>query len=186
MGHWFKDIPKWRFREDRDPNGRRSERDNQRSKCYAAERCVSFWTTHKFESFEEVEVYVFALTNSARFKERFGKRTIRVERWPDNKSATGAYFSETSGRIRMPAWSWRKIIVLHEIAHCLTPPSSGGVHGRHWARTYLSLVKMEMGMTRYRELKEQFKRFKVKSSPKRPYKEAPSELLVHAKRKANG
>jgi hypothetical protein len=66
----------------------------------------------------------------------------------------------TSSRIEVSTYYRNHIVLLHELAHCLTPADVG--HGRDWARVYLMLVTRVMGADAGRELRAQFLEWGVK------------------------
>lgn len=160
-------------------DGRQPKRDSQRSKAYAAEREVRKLIDQKtFTDIAHVARYVRDTMEAVWFQRR----------WPDFHEVAVQY---VPGSSKCRAWSWKslnsdhaiggviemstwgigtrgehggELIVLHELAHCLTPNDA---HGRRWARVFLELVRYRMGEETYRLLRDAFRKHRVKYHPRR-------------------
>lgn len=145
-------------------------RDSQRAKAYAAERFAFMdcfgWGRQDFKSIKAIQAYVNKVTRCAWFRRRWGKRDIKVSFKPYG-SATGGF-----GSIRLPRWAWTRPVILHEMAHCLSPAGGpyGPGHGRLWARTYLELVRYALGLKPYEALRDAYRAQRVKFHPLREKK----------------
>ncbi len=74
----------------------------------------------------------------------------------------GAHGAEI--RINLPHWARHPIVILHEIAHTITPMDRyiAASHGRQFCSNYLALIKRWMGRDAWLEMKEQFRMKRVK------------------------
>jgi len=168
---WYQ-TPLWKWREDRNECGRCQEPiDFQMARAYRAENFLKVHAVkgRSFKSIEEIQEYVDALLSTAWFTKRFGTG------WKVTASVKGAGWAyggprgHKCGGMRLPAgWAFEEWVVLHEMAHAVTPSAAGGRHGRYWARMYMELVRYRMGVRVGELLKQAFKAEGVKSSPKRP------------------
>jgi putative metallohydrolase (TIGR04338 family) len=146
------------------------EIDWQRSKAYAAERTAWYGTeadNDTFDSVPEIQAYIDKLMASAWFRRRWPHTRFKVQ----VKDGRARYRTAAANRgqrwIKLPRWSRKRWLILHELAHICTPHETGGKHGRYWARTYLELVRHEMGEDAHKLLKLCFQRHKVKFNPRR-------------------
>ena len=146
-----------------------SERDSQRSKVYAAEqfartlfdraaehgsRAVDFFGTSltlppeaRFGSVDAVQRYVEQVVTMPALTERWsspGGLTVRPRRGVqaahyENRDGAGVIaVPERSSR-----WALRELVVLHEIAHHLSPVEPA--HGAEFAATFCDLAELVMG-----------------------------------------
>lgn len=106
---------------------------------------------------EAVQAYVDHVTSAAWFQRRWGRRHITA-RHKVYGSATGG-----GSTITMPPWSRNEMIILHEIAHCLTP-SRYAPHGPEFAGVFLTLVRHAAGAEVGRRLRERFRENRVRVS----------------------
>jgi putative metallohydrolase (TIGR04338 family) len=148
-------------------DGKGHQRDTQRGKAYKAERQV--WGR------ADVHQRIFSeLDDLAEYCQQVMERDWFQRRWPKfyqlNVTLINRKFCQggpanhfyngpdrqkadklvTNGRIWMTPWGmgWSdtfggEMIVLHELAHAICP--LGEAHGRLWARTYIELVRYQMG-----------------------------------------
>ena len=138
-------------------------RDNQRQRVYNAEREVNhFYFRQGGEHLETVPImqaYLDKLMRSAWFKKNYpGPWEIEVR---DGRGRRNACASKVYGyeyRIKMPLWSRSEMILLHELAHCLT---NGHRHGRVFCYHYIALVERQMGKDKAEELRAAFRRHNV-------------------------
>lgn len=144
-------------------------RDNQRSKLYASESFLYDIGKGKFEngfittltpksSIHDCQMYVNLLAEEYWFRQRWGKRTFRVE------SKRGGGRSFDSGRIQLGTWARNEAVVLHEVAHCLVQRERHGLagHGPEFAGVYLFLVRQHFGKEVANQLRASFKTHKVR------------------------
>lgn len=158
------------------------ERDFQRRRCYDAERLFINlletqlkYTPKRYESVEEIQALVNKICSYAWFKRRWypsetftpAKKVISVKDGRGRKRAGGGYKTLWYGYITIPIWARDEIVILHELAHAITPPSTGGCHGRFWARTFLELVGHVVGWDEAKLLRDAYKKYKVKYNPRR-------------------
>lgn len=141
------------------------ERDFQRQKAYRAENSVRYQmiNNNRYDSIEEIKKRVDKICSYKWFKDRWGERNVKVI-YKSKGSALGNY---GIGYIKLPKWAWNDLVILHELAHAITPPETGGQHGRYWAATFLELVEKVMGKADYIILREAFKKNDVKYKQKR-------------------
>jgi len=142
-------------------------RDSQRSKVYGAEDAlVRAYKDERLETTDEIYNWVAKLSSRKWFKKRFPMFNIERFVVKSGRGRRTAYGGHT--HIAMPKWSRNKMIILHELAHCLNVTGHDSryhvAHGRRYCRIYLSLVKHAMGTDRARELRQRFKQYKVKYS----------------------
>lgn len=159
-------------------------RDSQRQKVYDAEKVIRR-QGRSFSSIEEMQTYCDRLTGSAWFSRRWSVTKIVVQR---GREGTSAWANAMRRIINMPTWAWTEDVVLHEISHILTERKYGKVaaHGREFARTYLELVRHQMGKEHGDRLRDSFRQHKVKfTKPRAPMtpeqREAAAERLAAAR-----
>lgn len=156
-------------------------RDSQKTRLYSAEHELhehssgSGWrhcaSGGRLETIEEIQVYCDKVTGSAWFRRHFpgGPKHIEAQHGGGAGSARAGY-----RYIKMPLWSRCRLIILHEIAHCVSDHNrnradrrDAGSHGRHYARTYLTLVTHYLGVEYGVRLKAAYKKHRVKWHPPR-------------------
>lgn len=54
--------------------------------------------------------------------------------------------------IILPKWAYRKLTILHELAHCLGPPQAE--HGPVFIWTYLKLIRQFLGKAVWKEFRD--------------------------------
>jgi len=173
---WY-ELPVERWRMPGSNPHRFWERDSQREKIYLAEATAKYRMKKElglnlkpFTSIDQVREYTKKLINSAWFKRRWGKRVVYI------KQARGLYSYAKLNTICLTSNQVGDILVLlHELAHavrinCLLAP-----HGRHFARSFLELVKHELGQEAGKLLRASYKEYKVKYIPKRHLTEEERE-----------
>ncbi len=135
-------------------------RDQQRSRVYKAERVLCYYD-RKFETIHETRTYVKKLTTSAWFNRR---RLDREEVQVADGRGTRKAFAYGNHTINLPRWARREKMILHELAHILLSSnlSLEAAHGREFCRAMLALVKHQMGIDAYNELKAAYKKHRVK------------------------
>lgn len=156
-------------------------RDSQRSKVYKAEwmlRRAGAPGAERIESVHEIQVYLDKLTASAWWKRNFPHVKFRRRRYgePDSvilvkdgrgrSSAGGCSYTQ---EISMPTWSRTKAVILHEVAHVVSP--RGAWHDWRFCANFLKLVQHCLGKAEADALKLSFKVHKVRY--KAPVQRAP-------------
>lgn len=167
-------------------------RDVQKSRLYAAEdaalnghppsptsrRYLILDTLHpdgyRYASIASTQAYVDAVRTSAPFQRRWGHRSLKV--YPNAGSSRGG-----GGLLHMSADHRRnEYVVLHEMAHNLSPRSG---HGPEFAAVYLELVKVVMGAEAAAVLRSSYADRRVKYRPGLKVVPKPSaERLARARR----
>jgi putative metallohydrolase (TIGR04338 family) len=146
-------------------------RDSQRSRVYKAENSTVCRQSVSREAIKrlvngrkvrttgnvdikECQAYLDYVLTSAKFQSRWGRRHIEV-RHKTNGAATGG-----GGVICLPPPLRTEGVILHELAHCLTPTTEA--HGPLFAATLLTLVRLFMGEQAGRDLAAAFSTHRVK------------------------
>jgi len=150
------------------------ERDNQKSRHYAAERFLydagktviktgsknfpelTFNLT-KQSSIHDCQSYLNIICDQFWFRQRFGERKIYIESGRNVGTAYG------SRRITLGTWARNEAVILHELAHCLTPNAK---HGAEFSGVFLFLVKNAFGADIAKQLRESYKTHRVKYNNK--------------------
>lgn len=128
-------------------------RDMQRARLYAAEDGVD--PGRVFDSLAATQEFVDAITNSPYWERITGAPrmiAVRDGRGRRHACAQQAWFG---AEIRLPRWSRSQRIVLHELAHTITPDSCAS-HGPEFARAYLRLVRRFLSEEHYAALRTAF------------------------------
>jgi putative metallohydrolase (TIGR04338 family) len=149
-------------------------RDNQKSRHYASERFLydvgktvfnkgsktyneySFNLT-KQSSIHDCQRYLDTICDQFWFRQRFGERKIYIESGRNGGKAFG------SRRITLGTWARNESVILHELAHCLTPNVR---HGAEFSGVFLFLVKNAFGADIAKQLRESYKTHRVKHNNK--------------------
>jgi putative metallohydrolase (TIGR04338 family) len=150
------------------------ERDNQKSRHYAAERFLydagktviktgsknfpelTFNLT-KQSSIHDCQSYLNIICDQFWFRQRFGERKIYIESGRNVGTAYG------TRRITLGTWARNEAVILHELAHCLTPNTK---HGAEFSGVFLFLVKNAFGADIAKQLRESYKTHRVKYNNK--------------------
>ena len=110
---------------------------------YASEEAALSGVGRRFRHLGEVRVYVAELIASDWWADRWPHiEAIPVGR--SRSSRVGGYAVEGGGEIRLA--SLREPVVLHEIAHVVTP---GAGHGPAFVAAFLDLVRERLGFHSY-------------------------------------
>jgi putative metallohydrolase (TIGR04338 family) len=102
----------------------------------------------KFGDIDSVQRYVDAVLALDWVRHAFPERAAAPARVRARAGATKAEYDATTGTIAVPPhrvggrWAMRELVVLHEIAHHLTP---GEQHGSPFVTAYLQLVAELVG-----------------------------------------
>jgi len=140
-------------------------RDSQRSRLYAAESVIygkykSKWAV-KYSQYDLnsntpivfCQRYVDLILSQKFITKRYGQRRIAV------KSGRGGAMAIGGSIISLGRWARDESVVLHEIAHCLTPFSK---HGPEFAGVYLFLVRNVLGNEAATELRQSYRTNRVR------------------------
>jgi len=84
--------------------------------------------------------YVDGLLAADWFLTRWGARSFEVRPGFGHRRAT----ADENGVLQMPKWARSELVLLHEVAHCLTPPTFAS-HGPEYAGVLLALARRSMG-----------------------------------------
>ena len=124
-------------------------RDSQRARLYRAEGEVD--TGRALPTVPLLQAYVDDLVQTDWFEARWGTRSIQVRPGHGHRRAT----ADEHGVLQMPRWARSELVLLHEVAHCLTPPGCAP-HGAEYAGILLCLVRRRMGLAPAQALEEAF------------------------------
>lgn len=136
-------------------------RDSQRSKVYKAETVIHN-IGEKFETVNDVSIYLRKIMNSDWFQQRYPEKT-----WFDIRDGRGTRYARGSNLsyggvyMNLPRWARRESVILHELAHGLQPANTAW-HGREFCAIYIELVGRFMGKEAEKKLRESFKANRVK------------------------
>ncbi len=146
------------------------KRDSQRSRVYNSEHHHSLYQNNYSEkmTIDEVREFIEKIMRSRWWKVRMPDDTYlnlkdgRRTRW----ARGGKHGSEI--RINLPRWARHPIVILHEMAHTITPMDRcvAASHGRQFCSNYLALIKRWMGREAWLEMKGLFKNKRVKYTRK--------------------
>ncbi len=128
----------------------RRPRDNQRSRLYAAERAA--WACYDPEpemSWPEVKKFVFKVCHNL-------KQDVPL--LGQGQGARRAFVSFGGSRMVLPRWARKKTVILHELAHIISPDH----HGPIFAKNYVSLIKRFIGSTEAAIMRMAYKQYRVK------------------------
>jgi len=154
-------------------------RDTQRQKVYDAENVLSpggmvydfSWRNRdgvKLDrkdamTLDECQAFVDAMIRTRWWRNRFRDiRAIWVRDGRGRRRAAG-FRGIGRGHIKLPRWSRTPHIILHEVAHVVTPERPA--HGREYARNLLDLVVRFLGPDAGRKLRAAYKVHGVRYRP---------------------
>lgn len=144
------------------------QRDVKKGKLYKAEQAVRKEISKKeFETVDECHKYVHNIVNSKWFRKHYPNCPTEVE-IHDGGGMRSAYGGLQGGKVWMglPKWSRYDIVILHELAHNITPDKLAA-HGREFCANLLKLVKRFVGKEAHDILRQSMKDHKVPYRPKR-------------------
>jgi len=127
------------------------ERDHQRSRLYAAETVLATVSRRRIETIPDLQNYVDELCGEQWFQRRWGSHHLVVRDGRGRRRA-GAI----GNIIRMPRHARFEWVVLHEVAHTLTPAPLAW-HGSYFANVYRELVRLRLGKAVAHELEVSFR-----------------------------
>lgn len=126
-------------------------RDSQRARLYRAEGEVH--AGRRLPSVERMQAYVDALAAADWFLDRWGERAFEVRPGFGHRRAT----ADRNGVLQMPKWARSELVLLHEVAHCLTPVACAP-HGPEYAGVLLAVARRGMGPATAQSLEDAFAR----------------------------
>jgi hypothetical protein len=147
-------------------------RDSQRQKVYNSERQVNAYLRESdlLVTVTEIQVFVNSIITSSWLRKHFSRlpillsNNIEVRPGKGRRNAAGA-----SWAIWMPLWSRYKIIILHELSHSLCAnmgfskyKTDFAPHGWQFCGVLLALVKKYLGEDDFLDLKDKFKKNRVR------------------------
>ena len=91
------------------------------------------------------------------FVARWGSRSFDVRPGYGHRRAT----ADEHGVLQMPKWARTELVLLHEVAHCLTPWTFAG-HGPEYAGVLLTLARRGMGPATAQRMEDAFARERVR------------------------
>lgn len=141
-------------------------RDTQRSRVYAAEN--EFRRVIGDKQFHEQLGYLMFVEKVERskwFRQKYGARAFEVKDGRGRTSA-GAWGSR---HITLPKWARTPVVILHEIAHCVTHTEHDSVAGHGWeyVAIFLDLVRHFLGVEAHGKFRTILKQHRVRMRAKR-------------------
>ena len=144
-------------------------RDSQRSKVYAAELesggAAMQNPPARLKTVYRCQAWVDEITNSRWWQFRSGVAKVKVFDGRGTTCARGGYFGNHGKKngwgVNLPKWARSEMVILHELAHILTPVNEPW-HGRRFCRNYLALVGRWMSRDSAIKLRACFKKHRVK------------------------
>ena len=134
-------------------NGR--PRDSQRARLYRAEGEVD--TGRRLPTVARMQAYVDEIAGADWFLARWGARAFEVRPGFGHRRAT----ADEHGILQMPKWARTELVLLHEIAHCVTPRTVAS-HGPEYAGVLLALARRAMSPGTAQSLEDAFTRQRVR------------------------
>jgi putative metallohydrolase (TIGR04338 family) len=132
-------------------------RDSQRARLYRAEGEVD--AGRRLPTVERMQAWVDALAATDWFVARWGERAFDVRPGFGHRRAT----ADQHGVLQMPKWARSEMVLLHEVAHCLTPVTYAA-HGPEYAGVLLALARRGIGPAAAQALEDAFDRERVRWS----------------------
>lgn len=132
-------------------------RDSQRARLYRAETEVD--SGRRLPTVERMQAWVDALAGADWFQARWGERAFDVRPGFGHRRAT----ADQHGVLQMPKWARTELVLLHEVAHCLTPVTCAA-HGPEYAGVLLALARRAMSPATAQALEDAFDRQRVRWS----------------------
>lgn len=141
-------------------------RDTQRARLYRAEKpSGGLHPRPEFDRAREVQAWVNRITRSRWWRGRFPRcGWINVKDGRGRRVACGTRYWN-HGEVRLPRWSRSRLVILHEVAHCVQPRGTAS-HGPEFARLYLDLVRRWIGPEEAARLREGMRRERVRVAPR--------------------
>lgn len=130
-------------------------RDNQRARLYRAEFEVD--AGRRLPTVPVLQAYVDTLAAAGWFRARWPDRAFEVRPGFGHRRAT----ADADGVLQMPKWARSELVVLHEVAHCVTPWTFAS-HGPEYGGVLLCLVRRAIGPGPAQALEDAFDRHRVR------------------------
>ena len=124
-------------------------RDSQRARLYRAEGEVD--SGRRLPTVAKMQAYVDDLVAADWFVARWGERAFEVRPGFGHRRAT----ADENGVLQMPKWARCELVLLHEVAHCLTPRTVAA-HGPEYAGVLLALARRAMSPGTAQSLEDAF------------------------------
>jgi hypothetical protein len=105
-----------------------------------------------------MQAWVDGLAATDWFVARWGSQSFEVRPGFGHRRATA---DQANGVLQMPKWARSELVLLHEIAHCLTPATFAS-HGPEYAGVLLTLARRGMGPGTAQLLEDAFARERVR------------------------
>ena len=137
------------------PDNAARPRDSQRARLYRAEGEVD--SGRRLPTVERMQIYVDALCAADWFLARWGTQSFEVRPGFGHRRAT----ADEHGVLQMPKWARTELVILHEVAHCVTPRTCAA-HGPEYAGVLLALARRAMGPATAQRLEDAFARQRVR------------------------
>jgi len=156
-------IRRWRDNPPSPLTGRDEpprERDQQRKRLYAAETILASVSRRRIETVPDLQAYVDELCHKPWFKHRWGSHQVVVK---DGRGRRRA--SAIGNVIKMPRHARFEWVVLHEVAHTLTPAPLAW-HGSYFANVYMELIRFRLGTAIADKLESYFRIHRVRHTPR--------------------
>ena len=125
-------------------------RDSQRARLYRAEGLVD--AGRRLPTVERMQAWVDGLVATEWLVARWGERSIEVRPGHGHRRATA---DAANGVLQMPKWARSELVMLHEVAHCLTPATVAH-HGPEYAGVLLALARRAIGPATAQRLEDAF------------------------------
>ncbi|MDQ4069743.1 MAG: hypothetical protein M3203_09800 [Actinomycetota bacterium] len=130
-------------------------RDSQRARLYRAEGEVD--VGRRLPTVEKMQAYVDGVVAAEWFVARWGARSFEVRPGFGHRRAT----ANEHGVLQMPKWARSELVLLHEVAHCLTPATVAS-HGPEYAGVLVALARRAMNPATAQSLEDAFARHRVR------------------------
>ncbi len=126
---------------------------------YAAEDRVEACIGRRLKRWVQVEAFVQMVIDDEATRDQFTTLPSKIALVRRSRSATCSFALPGTAMIALRDGSWTSLVVLHEIAHLVSPGSDP--HGRTFAGTELWLVRQHCGFTAYLELRDSFDQSRI-------------------------
>ncbi len=130
-------------------------RDGQRTRLYRAEGEVI--AGRPLATVARMQAYVDEIVRAEWFLSRWGERAFEVRPGFGHRRAT----ADEHGVLQMPKWARSELVLLHEVAHCLTPLTVAA-HGPEYAGVLLAVARRAMSPGTGQSLEDAFARHRVR------------------------
>lgn len=120
----------------------RTERDTQRSKVYAWERRIKgYHRPPEWKTLDEVIEFARPIWSAERG--RYGRAGVPMPSIERPHRGQRSALAHSDHRITLPLWARQGPVVLHEMAHQLTPDDAG--HGARFVSVLIGLLSRHLG-----------------------------------------